>query len=505
MPILPSQFDSTPVDQLLLEAEKGLIGFDRRLLTSLLNRREETVAALVRFTTEQREVALLDLTEQVFDLFRYFRAPEGLPFFIGLFLKRGEGIPDPLAEAFAEMGEPAVGPLLELYDESTEDDQPDIVFLLVTLSVRHPRILELVEKTLAVDPYEGALCAGLYGDPALKPAVEACLGAEGQTAEEKKVLEECLAALEQERVYDEPEPFDILPLYPAEALPLFDQILPEEVVPFFDCEDPAYRACAALSFADDDYPDELRDRFLDLAQNDPEAQVRGAALRALGERVAEESVREVLLGALASRRDQPEEWLGALIGLAGAASDSRVQAAILEAYEDESTRAAALQTMWRTLDERYRKYFALNLKSEDTDIRRQAVQGVGAFPLSDLAFELIPLFQDEEVREEAIFSYALEVKHNTTPKSVNKLYDMIVEKAGGLSESEEETLAVALDRRLEREGFEPVFMPNEHDGEEHEHQAEPVQEPARSDKIGRNDPCPCGSGKKYKKCCGVVH
>ena len=22
-------------------------------------------------------------------------------------------------------------------------------------------------------------------------------------------------------------------------------------------------------------------------------------------------------------------------------------------------------------------------------------------------------------------------------------------------------------------------------------------------KIGRNDPCPCGSGKKYKKCCGI--
>jgi preprotein translocase subunit SecA len=22
------------------------------------------------------------------------------------------------------------------------------------------------------------------------------------------------------------------------------------------------------------------------------------------------------------------------------------------------------------------------------------------------------------------------------------------------------------------------------------------------EKIGRNDPCPCGSGKKYKKCCG---
>ena len=26
---------------------------------------------------------------------------------------------------------------------------------------------------------------------------------------------------------------------------------------------------------------------------------------------------------------------------------------------------------------------------------------------------------------------------------------------------------------------------------------------AKSEKIGRNDPCPCGSGKKYKKCCGA--
>ena len=25
---------------------------------------------------------------------------------------------------------------------------------------------------------------------------------------------------------------------------------------------------------------------------------------------------------------------------------------------------------------------------------------------------------------------------------------------------------------------------------------------AHSEKVGRNDPCPCGSGKKYKKCCG---
>jgi uncharacterized protein YecA (UPF0149 family) len=29
------------------------------------------------------------------------------------------------------------------------------------------------------------------------------------------------------------------------------------------------------------------------------------------------------------------------------------------------------------------------------------------------------------------------------------------------------------------------------------------QSPTINDnKVGRNDPCPCGSGKKYKKCCG---
>ena len=30
-----------------------------------------------------------------------------------------------------------------------------------------------------------------------------------------------------------------------------------------------------------------------------------------------------------------------------------------------------------------------------------------------------------------------------------------------------------------------------------------VRKPAVSKKVGRNDPCPCGSGKKYKKCCGI--
>jgi preprotein translocase subunit SecA len=37
--------------------------------------------------------------------------------------------------------------------------------------------------------------------------------------------------------------------------------------------------------------------------------------------------------------------------------------------------------------------------------------------------------------------------------------------------------------------------------QEHQQQPEPTQ-PIRRRKISRNAPCPCGSGKKYKMCCG---
>ena len=37
----------------------------------------------------------------------------------------------------------------------------------------------------------------------------------------------------------------------------------------------------------------------------------------------------------------------------------------------------------------------------------------------------------------------------------------------------------------------------------HACEVNPKSAPARVAQIGRNDPCSCGSGKKYKKCCGV--
>ena len=55
------------------------------------------------------------------------------------------------------------------------------------------------------------------------------------------------------------------------------------------------------------------------------------------------------------------------------------------------------------------------------------------------------------------------------------------------------------DRRRENEERRKASLPGED-----EQPLPPPVEPIRSGKeeIGRNDPCPCGSGKKYKKCCG---
>ena len=45
---------------------------------------------------------------------------------------------------------------------------------------------------------------------------------------------------------------------------------------------------------------------------------------------------------------------------------------------------------------------------------------------------------------------------------------------------------------------EQVLKPSDNPAEK----AAPAPKGSNGKKVGRNDPCPCGSGKKYKKCCG---
>jgi preprotein translocase subunit SecA len=60
--------------------------------------------------------------------------------------------------------------------------------------------------------------------------------------------------------------------------------------------------------------------------------------------------------------------------------------------------------------------------------------------------------------------------------------------------------AVAIEERAERISNVTYTHPNE-DGSVSE-EPDPTTALAQVPKVGRNDPCPCGSGKKYKLCHG---
>jgi HEAT repeat protein len=370
--------------------------------------------------------------------------------------------------------------------------------------VKDPRIQNVLRETLQRDPYEGALSIGLYGDKALLPAVRDALAqCPADEPQVRKAIEDCIEQLNGPEPVRENEPFDILALYPDESEPLVEVMPGEEVLEFLTCAEPAYRKRAALSFVDDDYGDEIRDALLNGARADADPAVRAACLEALGERGHEPEVRDLLLSRIGADSAAGER-AGALIGLSSEMTDARVRAAALELYESDETRASALEAMWRSRDSRFKALFAKNLKHDDPQVRQQAIHGIGSYPIRENAMDLIPLFQDDEVREDALFSYAMALKTQVTPKSARRLFDDIEEKAGGFSGSDAQAVATALDRRLEDEGFEPMFQIDEddhhhdHDGHHHEEAA-----PLKSDKVGRNDPCPCGSGKKYKKCHGA--
>lgn len=71
----------------------------------------------------------------------------------------------------------------------------------------------------------------------------------------------------------------------------------------------------------------------------------------------------------------------------------------------------------------------------------------------------------------------------------------------------EEELAKAKDR-IEKSNYKSVFdkvglTDDDYRSVLERIQARKVTYQRKAPKAGRNDPCPCGSGKKYKRCCGL--
>jgi hypothetical protein len=158
--------------------------------------------------------------------------------------------------------------------------------------------------------------------------------------------------------------------------------------------------------------------------------------------------------------------------------------------------------MWRSLWKPFARFFAPHLDDPDKNILRQAIRGAGYFQLGGHADKIASYFDRdgdlEDLREDALFAYALAMPGETTRGRIRGMLRKI-DQVAELSASEAELVMFALDERLRLKGLDPVFAADEESGEDPE--PEPADLPAA--KPGRNDPCPCGSGKKYKKCHGA--
>jgi HEAT repeat protein len=495
--LLPGHYSSTPPPLLLKAAEDGLIAADHRFIRAVLERYEEFVPELVRAGLRFDEPAI-PLAAVALDVFRFRPSAGSLPFLIEAFRRENEDVLDELAEAFCRLGEPALGPLLDLYGELGPERGGEVAFMLAELGVRDQRIIDLLLSRLVDDPEDGAFLLGVYGDPAAIPALQTVLEHRGaEEAARCSELQSAIEALREARPAAALEAYEIWADYPEEAGPHFHLLGQADRLGFLDSPVPEHRleACRSLTGLDEDDGKTARQRVFELAQNDPDPAVRGAAWAALRGCAKHEPIGMVMRQRLQDQEAPLSERCGALLGLSFE-DDPKVRGAMLELYEIPEARASALEAMWRSSESSFGPYFSRHLDDPSLDIRREAVAGVGFLRMHSEAGRLERYFHDDDLRAEALYAYALAAPGKVTALHARTTFAKIEELAGGLSAEEGDMVGEALNQLLESCGRRRLAW-----GEEHsEEREEPLEGPVTP---GRNDACPCGSGKKYKKCCGA--
>jgi hypothetical protein len=442
------------------------------------------------------------------DLLRHFQAPEALEFYVDIIRRDPREIPDELVEAILPLGEKAVPALIQLYEEIDEEQGEDVAFLLAGLRVRDERVLALLLDRLEYDAADGAFCLGLYGDPAAKPALEKMLAeVPKEDAELRREITHAIEQLDAPPTKYEPEPFDILSEYPERSLPAFD-ILPEaERLEMLASGAAEVRAGAAHSFFNTTLNAKSRAALLDRAKSDDDAAVRARAWESLADVTEDAGIRDAMIAVMRDASREAEERGGAAVGLFAVGDRDEVRAGFEELYELGGTlgslaRAKALEAMWRSLWGGYAKYFAGHLEDSDPKIVREALRGSGYFQLTREAERIAKYFDAVEpfdhLRDDALFAYAMAMPGETTRGRIRGMLRKI-DAIAGLTPQETELVQFGLDERLRLHGLNPVFSAESQSQEEEA----PEMDAAVQTKVGRNDPCPCGSGKKYKKCHGA--
>lgn len=464
--LTPEQYCSLPPEELLEAAARGHASIDHRLLGALLGDRKRLVEDLVRFLAGDHGRRRLDLRLDLLPLLRHLRAPETLPLLVQLVELWQVDVPDALVETICEFGREAVEPLLELYGRLGPESVSVVPFLLASLGVKDDRIERVLAEVEAADAEEGAFCREIYERP-----------------------EQAQAG----------EPFELWKEYPERSEPPLDLLPEPEVLEFLASPSAEHRAAAARCLGDrSELARETLDRLIETGRRDPDPTVRAEVWRALAGRDEEvEKIREELLARMADGSIPAVERAGLTVALAESAGHPLVRAAILRAYDSPATRARALEAMWRSLDRGFARYFPLHLDDPDPDVVAEAIAGIGHLKIVSAIGRLERFFDDEDLRPLALMAYTLAMPGPVTPGRAEGLFRKIEQLAGDLDPEEAEIVRRSLDSRLMEAGYAPHF-----ESLEEAHEDEDSARPAGS--IGRNDPCPCGSGRKYKKCCGAA-
>jgi hypothetical protein len=440
-PLVPQTYAEVPVAQLLDEAGKGRLSLDQRLIEALISRPDEAAQAILAYGISQLPVDAALAMPYVTQLLR-----EGL-----------EEVPESLIAIARRAGAAAVGDLVDVYRQTEEDVAGEIAFILAALGQRDPRILEILHERLEFDMEDGAMLLGLYGDPAGIPALENVLGEVDKNREVEFALQQLR---EQAPAGDDSPAMDFLEDYPAVGLPIFGVLPEEEILEIALGSTDEEARLEALDILEDlDLGASAAPRLLALAQ-DADAPVlwRAGAWRALHRMV---QISEVRLAALELAIDPsalPALRAAALVCLLPQYGMAEAPALIEELLHVPEARPDAAQAMWRSRDPRYAFAFGPLLNDPDLEVRRQATRGIGVFADKTQLVPLRALFADQDLREDALFSYAMAVPSDISPSRVRSLLKRIEEEAGGLLQSETTAVCIALDMRLEAAGKAPVFF-----------------------------------------------
>ncbi len=413
------EYSATPVAALLLEVAKGRVPLDHRLLKVLIDRKDETLQAIVDVGNGPQSDWRFDISEDLLNLAKHFNDPRTIPFLIDL-LNVDEPI-DEVYEAYASLGASAIEPLLAAY--AAEEDDPEfrenVSFAMAALGVDDSRIEKILTENHGSDT-----SLDLYRDRG------------------------------ERHVPD----FDLFAEYPEAGVPMLEALSLEERLELLKSADEDYRIGAAASLFHEDLSPAQVTTIFAAAKADPSEHVRAHLWQALDNSLDQAHISSEMLSRVQNPATPEFERCGLVVGLAARAELPEIRQAILDLYENPETRLKALEAMWRSHEPDFAEYFPKHLEDEKLDIRRIALRGIGVNGLTAEMGRIRKLLEDPDLREDALFAYALTAPAKVSPAFLRTLYKKLEKEAGGFTSEEDEVVRLALDERLRAHGKAPLFV-----------------------------------------------